>query len=172
MNPALILLAVAALGLASWYYQDEIAEGAATLAQEARDFIAKLEGFSATGYDDHKGQSVGFGTLITDPRIYGEGLEMTRDQALRSLEQSVSDAEATVARLVKVPLTANQRTALASLVYNIGAGQFGGSTLLRKLNAGDYQGAADEFGRWVKASGQTVPGLVSRRAQERALFLA
>ena len=61
---------------------------------------------------------------------------------------------------------------LVSFFFNLGLGALGDSTLLRKLNAGDYQGAADEFPRWVKAGGQTLPGLVKRRDAERALFLS
>jgi lysozyme len=76
-----------------------------------------------------------------------------------------------VNQLATVPLTQNQFDALCDFVFNVGAGNFEESTLLRKLNDGDYGGAASEFDRWVH-SGQTVlPGLVRRRAAEKALFL-
>lgn len=58
-----------------------------------------------------------------------------------------------------------------SLAYNIGVSAFRGSTLLRLLNVSQYQAASDEFPRWNKAGGKVLPGLVKRRAAERALFL-
>jgi hypothetical protein len=73
--------------------------------------------------------------------------------------------------VVKVPLTQNQFDALVSLVYNIGQTAFSNSTLLKKLNAKDYQGAADQFLRWNKGGGKVMKGLVRRREAERALFL-
>ena len=71
---------------------------------------------------------------------------------------------------VKVPLNPNQFGALTSFTYNLGAGNLRSSTLLRKLNAGDYAGAAAEFARWNKAGGKVLKGLTRRRAAERALF--
>jgi lysozyme len=72
---------------------------------------------------------------------------------------------------VHVPLTQNQFDALVSFVFNLGVGNFRTSTLLKKLNAGDNDGAAQEFGRWIHAGGKALPGLVRRREAERALFL-
>ena len=60
---------------------------------------------------------------------------------------------------------------MVSFVYNLGAKAFSGSTLLLKLNRGDYDGAAGEFGRWVRGGGKVLPGLVARRADECALFV-
>ncbi len=72
---------------------------------------------------------------------------------------------------VTVPLNQNQFDALVSLTYNIGSGAFNNSTLLKKLNKGDYQGAADQFLVWNKAGGKVMKGLVRRREAEQALFL-
>lgn len=72
---------------------------------------------------------------------------------------------------MQVYLTANQKAALIDFVYNLGAGAFGSSTLLKKLNAGDYKGAADEFPKWVYAGGRVLGGLVNRRKIERDLFI-
>lgn len=58
-----------------------------------------------------------------------------------------------------------------SFVYNLGAANLASSTLLKLLNRGDYQGAADQFSRWVNAGGKRLGGLVKRRAAERVLFL-
>ncbi len=76
-----------------------------------------------------------------------------------------------VNRLVTVPLTQNQFDALISFVFNLGIGNFRTSTLLKKLNAGDYTGAAKEFPPWVRADGKQLPGLIKRRDAEKALFL-
>jgi hypothetical protein len=74
-----------------------------------------------------------------------------------------------VSRLVKVGLTQGQFDALVSFTYNLGARSLSTSTLLRKLNAGDYAGAADEFLRWNKAGGKVLNGLTRRREAERAV---
>ena len=76
-----------------------------------------------------------------------------------------------VRRDVKVPLNDNQFSALVSLAYNIGQGNFRASTLLRKLNRGDYQGCADNFWQWRRANGVILSGLVKRRELERKLFM-
>lgn len=76
-----------------------------------------------------------------------------------------------VGKLVKVPMSDEQTVATVSFVFNVGVGAFSRSTLLRKLNAGDYEGAAAEFERWVNAGGQRLPGLVVRRARESRLFM-
>jgi len=77
---------------------------------------------------------------------------------------------AVVDGLVKVSLNQNQFDALVSFAYNCGAGALGTSTLLKKLNAGDYAGAAAEFPKWNKGGGVVLPGLVRRRAAEQQLF--
>ena len=77
-----------------------------------------------------------------------------------------------VRRDVKVPLNDNQFSALVSLAYNIGQGNFRASTLLRKLNRGDYEGCAANFWQWRRANGVILSGLVKRRELERKLFIA
>jgi len=104
-----------------------------------------------------------------------EGQSIPRAQAEAYLAEDMAEAAAAVDRLVKVPLTPNQRGALASFAFNLGAGSLQQSTLLKLLNQGDYAGAADEFPKWVFATvdgkKQALPGLKKRRAAERALFL-
>lgn len=78
---------------------------------------------------------------------------------------------ADVDRLVKVPITETEQAAWYSFTYNVGAGAFGKSTALRKLNAGDHIGACNEMLRWNKAGGKVLKGLVKRRAAERELCL-
>lgn len=88
------------------------------------------------------------------------------------LRQDLRSSEAAVKRAVKVPVTQDQYDALVSLTFNIGPGALQRSTLVRRLNAGQCAEAAAQFSRWVYARGQKLPGLVRRRAEERALFAA
>jgi GH24 family phage-related lysozyme (muramidase) len=93
-------------------------------------------------------------------------------QATEWLRNDLERFEGCVNRYVRVEMTQSQFDALASFTYNLGCGALKKSTLLRKLNAEDYSGAADEFGRWVKAGGRRLRGLVTRRAKERDVFLS
>ena len=76
-----------------------------------------------------------------------------------------------VERYAKVSLTDNEFGALVSFSFNLGLGNLQKSTLLKKVNAGNMVGAAEEFLKWTKAGGKVLPGLVKRRAAERELFL-
>ena len=100
-------------------------------------------------------------------------LGITYEQAATLLLADLLDAARDVAALVTVPLNDNQFSALVSFEFNTGA--LGKSTLLKRLKLQDYAGAAVQFGKWTKGrvDGRliTLPGLVSRRAEERALFL-
>lgn len=104
-----------------------------------------------------------------------EGVKMgdtcTAQQAEQWLIEDLDTAERCVNGRVKMPITNNQFDALVSLVFNIGVANFKASTLLRKLNMGDYAGAAAEFHRWRFQKGKELAGLVRRRARERELFL-
>jgi lysozyme len=86
------------------------------------------------------------------------------------LMQDIGWVRSTLASSVKVPLTQNQTSALCSFIYNVGAGAFRSSTLLRLLNKGQYGAAQGQFKRWNKAGGKTLRGLTRRRAAEAALF--
>lgn len=99
------------------------------------------------------------------------GMTITRHQAQRFFEEDVQWAEDAVNKLVKVPLNQNQFDALVSFVFNIGETNFRNSTLLRKLNRKDYEGAANEFPRWKHQKGKVLRGLVRRRAEEMEIFL-
>ena len=81
----------------------------------------------------------------------------------------MSRFKSSIGRCVKVPLYQHEFTAYASLTYNIGGKAFCSSTLVRKLNAGDYAGACAEIPRWNRAGGKVIPGLDNRRAHERAV---
>jgi lysozyme len=101
--------------------------------------------------------------------LFPGGITLAQAEAL--LRGDLVEAEQDVGRLVKVPVSDNEFAALVSFTFNLGAANLGASTLLRELNAGNTQAAADQFGRWVMAGGVKLAGLVRRRAAERALFL-
>jgi lysozyme len=100
------------------------------------------------------------------------GMTITEAEAERLLRVDLDWVEAAIANLVKVPLTQNQYDALASFMFNIGRTQFDTSTMLKLLNAEDYEGAAAQFPRWNKQKGKVLKGLTKRRNQEQQLFLS
>jgi len=99
-----------------------------------------------------------------------EGMIVTEAEGKAMLATEMEKHAAAVQRLVTVPLTQGQYDALVSFSYNVGSGALGGSTLLKLLNAGDYEGARGQFGKWTKAAGVELAGLVRRRAREAEVF--
>lgn len=136
--------------------------------------IKEFEGCKLTAYQDSVGVwTIGYGwTQPVDGKPIRAGMTIKQETAERLLKTGLVSYESDVSRLVKVGLTQGQFDALVSFTYNLGARSLSTSTLLRKLNAGDYAGASDEFLRWNKAGGKVLNGLTRRREAERALFLS
>ncbi|HEO9918875.1 TPA: lysozyme [Enterobacter asburiae] len=136
--------------------------------------IKQFEGCKLTAYQDSVGVwTIGYGwTQPVDGKPIRAGMTINQETAERLLKTGLVSYESDVSRLVKVGLTQGQFDALVSFTYNLGARSLSTSTLLRKLNVGDYAGAADEFLRWNKAGGKVLNGLTRRREAERALFLS
>ncbi|MDY0424939.1 lysozyme [Enterobacter rongchengensis] len=136
--------------------------------------IKQFEGCKLTAYQDSVGVwTIGYGwTKPVDGKPIRAGMTIKQETAERLLKTGLVSYESDVSRLVKVGLTQGQFDALVSFTYNLGARSLATSNLLRKLNAGDYAGAADEFLRWNKAGGKVLNGLTRRREAERALFLS
>lgn len=111
--------------------------------------------------------TVGWGH--TGPDVY-KGLVVTQGEAEVLLERDLRASESAINSLVKVRLNQDQFDALVSLVFNIGAGAFKDSTLLKLLNAGDYVSAVGQFKRWNKSKGKVLNGLTTRRNREEKLF--
>lgn len=133
-------------------------------------FITKWEGEVLHPYRDIVGVlTVGVGHVIRRGESFGKSI--THEQSQELLRQDVGVVEDAVNSYVIVPLTQDQFDALASFAFNVGTGALKHSTLLRLLNAGDAQGAADQFLAWCKAGGKTQQGLLARRKSERELFL-
>lgn len=136
--------------------------------------IKQFEGCKLTAYQDSVGVwTIGYGwTQPVDGKPIRAGMTIKQETAERLLKTGLVRYESDVSRLVKVGMTQGQFDALVSFTYNLGARSLSTSTLLRKLNTGDYVGAADEFLRWNKAGGKVLNGLTRRREAERALFLS
>ena len=138
------------------------------------DLICDFEGKRLVAYDDGVGVwTIGFGTTIYPNGIkVKKGDTCTEAQAKSYMAHDLKKFEQAVNGAVNIPLNQNQFDALVSLAYNIGTGAFNKSTLVKKLNAGDIRGAADQFDVWINAGGKRMQGLVNRRAREKALYLA
>ena len=131
------------------------------------NLIKSHEGPRTNAYQDPVGVwTIGYGHTGTAK----PGQQISEAQAEQLLRKDVGWAEDAVRKNVKVPLTQGQFDALVSFTFNLGAGALGRSSLLQKLNAGDYAGAQAEFGKYVHAGGRVLPGLVRRRTEEAQLF--
>ena len=131
--------------------------------------VAAWEGRSLVAYVD----PVGVPTICEG---YTHGVKLgdvaTPERCDALTEQEVRKALAVVDRSVPQSLPDGVRVALASFVYNVGPGAYGGSTLLRKLRAGDLIGACNQLSRWVYAGGKRLRGLERRREAERQICLS
>ena len=142
------------------------------------NLIKQWEGFEEIPYTDIAGhKTVGSGIKLYPGHPLYNVSRITEQQGDALLREHVArEVDPTITRYVKVPLTQNQYDALASFIYNLGPGNFKKSTILRRLNALDYKGAADAFMMWNKARVggvlKEVQGLTNRRNAERALFLS
>jgi lysozyme len=133
--------------------------------------VTLTEGFEAlrlTAYKDIRGRwTIGYGH--TGPEVH-EGLVWTETQAENALANDILWASRVVNRLVVYPITQNEFDALVDFTYNVGAGDFASSTMLKDLNKGDIKNAALQFDLWDHAGGQVVAGLLRRRETELAEF--
>jgi lysozyme len=132
--------------------------------------IKHFEGLRLTAYLCPAGVlTIGYGHTGKDVL---QGMKISVDRAIELLLADVAGFERSVAAMVSVPLTQGMFDALVSFAFNLGAGKLKGSTLLRRLNDGDKDLAADEFLKWDKANGKPLAGLTERRKDERELFLS
>lgn len=136
--------------------------------KQAIELIKKWEGFRSAPYQDIAGVwTIGYGTTNGITKDTKPIDEAEADQLLRmhlAATQRYLDSNITA------PLSENMNSALLSLIYNIGTGNFANSTLRKVLNRGQYMQAAAEFGRWIYAGGNPLKGLQQRRYDEATLF--
>ncbi len=159
-----------------------IKDEAVKLSKKARTAIAALvistagvtgvvmhEGFRDTAYIPVKGDvpTIGFGsTTYADGSRVKLGDKLSREDATKLLGNKISSFERELKKCVKVPLFQYEYDAFVSLSYNIGSSAFCNSTLVKKVNAYDYEGACKEILKWDKFQGKPLPGLTKRRTQE------
>lgn len=137
------------------------------ISPNAVSLITQFEGLRLNAYKDSAGVwTIGYGHT----RNVTAGQVITHEEALTLLNEDLAEVEKAIHRRVKVTLEQYQFDALASFIFNLGETHFAHSTLLRKLNQHDMEGAAKEFDRWVYARRKKLAGLVRRRAAERRLF--
>jgi lysozyme len=141
-------------------------------SKKGRDFIKCFEALRLIAYPDPgtggKPWTIGWGHT----KGVKQGDRITQDQAEQFFSDDLAVYELTVNSAIKCPMTQSQFDAMVSLAFNIGGAAFAGSTLVKEFNAGDAQGAADQFPRWKFSDGIVMPGLVRRRAAEREVFLS
>jgi lysozyme len=143
------------------------------ISSNGLQLIESFEGFKSSPYLDIGGiPTIGIGSTY-----YEDGTSVTMDdspitmvKALDLLQNALQSFEQVLNEVITVNVTQNQYDTLCSFIYNIGAANFKTSTLLKKLNLGDIDGASEEFLKWDKVAGVTSQGLLNRRTKEKELF--
>jgi lysozyme len=148
------------------------------ISEQGLDIIMEFEGFEEHAYPDPatgaEPITIGYGTTIYHDGVKVKmGDTISHDDAVYELQHYVDQMIIPVLeRYVTVELTQGQIDSLASFIYNVGGTNFKKSTLLKKINAGDFDSASREFPKWNKAAGRVMAGLTRRRNAEMNLFLA
>jgi lysozyme len=139
------------------------------LSTAGLELIKTSEGFRAKTYLDLAGNpTIGYGHRLTPRECYPDGICATEADVI--LRWDVREAEQSVARLVRVPLTQGQFDALVDFTFNLGSGRLASSTLLQSLNAGNYDAAASELLRWDHSGAHEIASLKARREAEFRLW--
>lgn len=144
------------------------------VTDDAVNMVSQFEGFRSEPYQDSAGVwTIGYGsTRDADGSPIDEDTDsVTKQQALDLMRRDLLKTATILDKDVHVALNDHERAALESFIYNVGAGNFEASTLLKKLNAGDIEGSANEFLRWDHAGGKVLAGLLKRREAERSEFM-
>lgn len=140
--------------------------------QAAKNLIKEFEGLRLTAYKDIAGNlSIGYGHFNATPPPCTNCMVITEDQADGMLENDLDHTLSIIQGHIKADVTDNQLSALLSFAFNLGVNALINSTLLKDLNNGNIQQAADSFLLWDHSHGAIIPGLARRRAAERKLFL-
>ena len=137
------------------------------LGERGTEILKYFDGWKLTAYQDSVGVwTIGYGHT---KGVYN-GMTITQEEAEQMLLTELEEYEGYIENMVTVPLTQNQFDALVVWIYNLGPTNFKNSTLLKELNAGNYNAAGQEITRWNKAGGKVLAGLVKRREAEAELF--
>lgn len=147
---------------------------------EGLDLIKYFESCKLTAYEcptsqarkTNKFWTIGWGnTVYEDGSKVKPSDKISQERADSLFLIIVADFEKQVKKLSKAKLNDYQLAALTSFAYNCGIANLKTSTLLKKVNANDFVGASQEFGKWTKSNGKVLNGLVTRRKKEAALFM-
>lgn len=143
------------------------------LSKKGIVLLKRSEGFSNLAYKPSPTDpwTIGYGSTIVDSQPVYAGQTITREEAEEALQSDIIRFSKSLNSYLKVSLNQNQFDAIFCLVYNIGLGAFKKSTLLKKLNMGDFKAAALEFTKWKWDNGKISTGLEKRRIREQQLFL-
>jgi lysozyme len=144
------------------------------VTDQGLSMLRRLEGCRCRAYKDSAGVwTIGYGhTSMAGPPPVKPGMRISRREADAILARDVAGFARGVASLLDVPLSDGQFSALVSFAYNIGLENFRKSSVLRAVNSGNFESVPRRLSLWVKAGGRVLPGLVSRRAAEAAMFIA
>lgn len=146
------------------------------ISKNGLDLIKEFEGFSSNPYLCPAGvPTIGYGNTFYEDgtKVTLKDNPITEERASELLEFIANKNFGRFVNItVKVPLNQNQFDSLVSFAYNLGNGNLKQSTLLRKLNSGDYEGTSNEFEKWNKSGGKVLNGLIKRRLAEKELFLS
>ncbi|MCZ2158728.1 lysozyme [Bartonella sp. 220] len=142
------------------------------ISSEGLALIKQWEGLRLNAYKDAIGVwTIGYGhTNSAGKPFVRKGMTITEQQAEALLCQDLRQFEIVVEEAVSVSLSNSQFAALVSFCYNVGTEAFCNSTLLKKLNNGDYASVPSELQKWTKAGGKRLQGLAHRRAAEAGLW--
>ena len=146
------------------------------ISEKGLNLIKKYEGFSSKPYMCPANvPTIGYGSTYypNGTKVKLSDDSISEDEATQILEYiAQKDFGSAVNKFVIVELTQNQFDALVSFAYNIGRTAFENSTLLKLLNRGEYEAAAEQFEKWNKSGGKVLSGLTKRRFDEQKLFLS
>lgn len=142
------------------------------VSSKGLELIKEFESFSSVAYlCSAKKATIGYGnTFWEDGTPVKIGDQISKERAETLLKHVVDNFSVAVEVDIKIEVTQNQFDAMVSLAYNIGLGAFRNSTLLRKVNVGDFIGASLEFPKWNRSGGKPLLGLTRRREREKLLF--
>lgn len=148
---------------------------ARTINRETLEHVKRWEGLKLTAYPDPGSRdgtpwTIGFGHVSDGHMKVYRGLTISPAQAEAALEYDLNETAAAISDLVKVELTDNQFGALVSFAFNVGISAFAKSTMLKRLNKGDYAAVPQQMARWIYNDGKPMDGLVNRRAAEAGLW--
>jgi lysozyme len=143
-------------------------------SEEIQEFIKGFETLCLQSYlpTPNDRPTIGYGaTVYPNGQPVQMGEVITSERAEEIFSNDMEHFSQKVEELLQIEVTQNQFDALVSFTYNVGVTNLKTSTLLKKLNASDIDGAADEFPKWNKQAGKVLKGLVKRRKAEQEWFL-